>query len=104
VKGWIKSRRSIPDSKEESFRQEVIAALARIGDASVVDIFIEMLSERALFKGHLLQSTKKAVLDALAQMGTDIALQALRDAAAHKDNFVSATAADILKRMESKTT
>jgi hypothetical protein len=62
-----------------------------------------MLNERALIKGSLLQPTKKAALDALAQMGTDRALEVLRAATVHKDKYVSATASDILKRLDAKT-
>lgn len=101
---WIRSRRSVPDKKEESARQMVIGILGRLADDSIVDALVDILKERAFFKAGLLQSTKRVVLDALAQMGTDKALQALRDAATYKDSFVSATAADILKRMDSKST
>ncbi|MBN2619661.1 HEAT repeat domain-containing protein [candidate division WOR-3 bacterium] len=101
---WIRSRKSIPDKKEETARQEVIAILGRLADDSIVGALVDILNERALFKTGLLESTKQVVLDALAQMGTEKALQALREAATYKDNFVASTAIDILKRMDSKTT
>lgn len=101
---WLKSRKGIPDQKEERLRQEIIGLLGRIRDDDGIDILIAILNEKTIFKGDVLKPTKKAVLGALAEIGSDDALKALRDAARHKDDFISTSAADVLKHMESKTT
>jgi HEAT repeat protein len=94
---WIKSRKSIPDKKEEKARQEVINIMGRLADDSIVDALVEILNERALFKSGLLEATKKVALDALAQMGTEKSQQALRDAASSRDKFVAAAASELLE-------
>ena len=93
---WIKSRKSIPDKKEEKARQEVINIMGRLADDSIVEALVEILNERALFKASLLEDTKKAALDALALMGTEKSKQALHDAASSRDKFVAATASDLV--------
>jgi len=100
---WIKSRKSIPDKKEEQARQEVISIMGRLADDSIVDALVEILNERALFKSGLLQPTKAAALDAIAQMGTEKAQQALQDATTHKDKFVAATSQEIISRQQKKS-
>ncbi|KPJ74537.1 hypothetical protein AMJ52_00005 [candidate division TA06 bacterium DG_78] len=99
---WLKSRKGIPDKKEEQMRCEIIEVLGQVGDDTVVDSLVEVLNEGAFFKGDLLKPTKAAVLNALTKIGSPKALQALHDAAGHRDHFVAATAQDILKRKESK--
>lgn len=97
---WIKSRKSIPDKKEEERRQEVISIMGRLADDSIVEALVAILNERALFKGGLLQGTKEVALNALTQMGTETAQQALQDAVSHKDKFVAAKANEILSRQQ----
>lgn len=98
---WLKSRKGIPNEKEERLRQNAIGLLGRIGDDDSIELLVTILNEKAFFKGDVLLPTKKSVLDALVQIGSEKALQALRDAAQNKDDFVAVTASDILKRMES---
>ncbi len=97
---WLKSRKGIPDKKEEKLRCEAIDAIGRFGDDVFVEDLFAVLNEKALFKGKLLEPAKKAALNALAQIGTEKAMQALHDAANHKDNFVAFIAQDILKRLK----
>jgi len=99
---WLKSRKGIPSAKEEKFRCEIIDVLAKFGDDSVIAPLVAILDEKALFKGAVLQPTKEAALNALARIASENAMQALRDAANHKDDFVAVTAGNILERSETK--
>jgi len=98
VAGWLKSRKGIPDIKEEQFRQEIIEVLGRFGDDSVLEPLVAILSERPIFKADLLHPTKNAVLSAFVKIGSEKAIGALREATNHKDQFVAATAEEILNR------
>lgn len=102
ISKWLKSRKAIPDQKEETSRREIIKVLGRVGDDTVIDTLVEVLNEGAFFKGNLLKPTKEASLNALAKIGSPKALQALRDAAGYRDHFVATTAQDLLKRKETK--
>jgi len=97
---WLKTHRTVPDEKEEIFRREIISLLGKIGDDSVIDTLSEILNEKALFKANLLNATKESALNALAKIGTPRAIQSLRDATAHKNNFVATMAQEILKKFE----
>ncbi|KPK71955.1 hypothetical protein AMJ87_06185 [candidate division WOR_3 bacterium SM23_60] len=99
----LKSRRGIPDEKHERMRTDAAAVVGLLGDDVAVDQLVEIVNERAFFKGKLLEPTKKAALMALAQIGTPKAIQALHDASTHRDRFVSGTAQDILRKVESST-
>ncbi len=95
---WLKQRRSIPDEKEEKFRQEILHVLGKVGDDSVIDAVADVLAERAIFKSELLYATKEAALNALASLNTEKARQFLQAAARHKDVFIASSAQDILKK------
>ncbi len=97
---WLKSRKGIPNEKEERSRCAIIEVMGKFGDDSVIDSLVGVLHEKALFKGKLLEPTKSAALNALSQIGSSKALQALRDAANHKDDFVASTAQDILNKVK----
>jgi HEAT repeat protein len=99
---WLKSRKGIPDKKEEEIRTEAAVVVGLFGDDSAVDRLVEVIYEKAFFKGKILEPTKKAALMALAQIGTRKSIQALRDAAAQKDHFIAATAKDILRKAETE--
>jgi HEAT repeat protein len=99
VAGWLKSRKGIPDIKEEQFRQEIIGVLGRFGDDSVLEPLVAILSERPIFKADLLHPTKSAVLSAFVKIGSEKAIGALREATNHKDQFVATTAEEILNRL-----
>jgi len=101
IVNWIRSRKGIPDEKEEELRREIIDLIGRFGDDSFVDNLVAVLNEKALFKGKLLEPTKKAALVALAQIGSESARQALHDATSYRDGFVASTAQDILKGVAS---
>jgi len=94
---WIRSRKGIPNEKEEELRREIIDLMGRSGDDSIVDDLVTVLNEKVLFKGRLLEPTKKAALLALAQIGSEKAKQALHDATSYRDGFVASAAQDILK-------
>lgn len=98
---WLKSRRGIPDKKEEELRSQAAVVVGLLGDDSVIDHLVEVIHEKAFFKGKVLEITKQAALMALAQIGTEKALRVLRDAAAEKDHFISKTAQNILRKIES---
>lgn len=100
VAGWLKSRKGIPDIKEEQFRQEIIGVLGRFGDDSVLEPLVAILSERPIFKADLLHPTKRAVLNSLVKIGSEKTMGALREATNHKDQFVAATAEEIINRLE----
>ncbi len=98
---WIRARKGIPDEKEEAFRQSVIELLGQIGGDSVLPVLNEILNERSLFKGDLLIPTRQAAVSAFLRINTPNSLQALRDAARHKDPYVAGMAQELIKRMES---
>jgi len=98
VLNWLKERRSIPDEKEEKFRQEILRVLGKTGDDTVIDAVADVLAERAIFKSELLYATKEAALNALAMLNTEKARQFLQTAARHKDAFIASSAQDILKK------
>ena len=100
VAEWLKSRKGIPSVKEEQSRQEIIEVLGRFGDDSVLGPLIAVLSEHSMFKAHLLQPTKSAVLSAFVKIGSEKAIGALREATNHKDQFVAATAEEVLSKLE----
>ncbi len=101
VAEWLKSRKGIPGVKEEQSRQEIIEILGRLGDDSVLGPLIAVLSEHSMFKAHLLQPTKSAVLRAFVKIGSEKAIGALREATNHKDQFVAVTAEEVLNKLES---
>jgi len=100
---WLRSRKGIPDEKHEHMRTEAAVVAGLLGDDIAVDQLVKVIHEKSFFKGKLLEPTKKAALMALAQIGTPIAIQALRDASTHGDHFISRTAQDILRKVESGT-
>ena len=99
---WLKVRKGIPSVEEEKFRRKVIQVIGEYCGDSAIGALVELLNEKAFFKGDLLKPTKKAALNALVMIGSEKALQSLRDAANHKDDFVAVTAEDILKSIDSK--
>ena len=100
VAEWLKSRKGIPSVKEEQSRQEIVEVLGRFGDDSVLGPLIAVLSEHSMFKAHLLHPTKSAVLSAFVRIGSEKAIGALREATNHKDQFVAATAEEVLSKLE----
>jgi HEAT repeat protein len=100
---WLRSHKGIPDEKHEAMRAEAAVVVGLLGDDSVVDRLVDVIHEKVFFRSKVLEPTKKAVLMALAQIGTRKAIQALRDASTHRDHFVSRTALDILRKVESNT-
>lgn len=98
---WIRQRKGIPDNKEEAFRQSVIELLGQVGGDTVLPVLNEILNERSLFKGDLLIPTKQAALNAFLKIDTPNSLQALRDAAQHRDPYVSGMAQELLRKMDS---
>ncbi|MBA7511269.1 hypothetical protein ES705_03260 [subsurface metagenome] len=99
---WLKSHKGIPDKEEEKFRRGVIGIIGKFGDDSVIGQLVEVLNEKTLFKGSLLQPTKVSALNALVKIGSEEAIKALHDATNHKDQFVATTAQDILRGYEAK--
>jgi HEAT repeat protein len=99
---WLKSHKGIPDKEEEKFRRGVIGIIGKFGDDSVIGPLVEVLNEKTLFKGSLLQPTKVSALNALVKIGSEEAIKALYDATNHKDQFVATTAQDILRVYEAK--
>ncbi len=99
VAGWLKSRKGIPDIKEEQFRQEIIEVLGRFGDDSVLEPLVAILNERPIFKADLLHPTKRAVLNSLAKIGSEKTMGVLREVTNHKDQFVATAAEEILSRL-----
>jgi len=99
VLSWIRIRKGIPDEKEEKFRQTVIETMERVGDDTVIPVFNDILNEKSLFKGDLLIPTKQAILNAYIKLNTPNTLQALRDAAKHRDAYVAGMAQEIIKRL-----
>jgi HEAT repeat protein len=99
VAGWLKSRKGIPDIKEEQFRQEIIEVLGRFGDDSVLEPLVAILNERPIFKADLLHPTKRAVLNSLAKIGSEKTMEVLREVTNHKDQFVATAAEEILSRL-----
>jgi len=100
VLGWIKIRKGIPDEKEEKFRQSVIGALEGVGDDTVIPVFNDILGEKSLFKSDLLLPTKQAILNAYIKLNTPNTLQALHDAAKHRDAYVAGMAQELIKRLD----
>ncbi len=103
IREWLKKRKGIPNKKEEKFRQEIIQILGKLGGDAVIPDLLEVLNEGALFKANLLLPTKEAALNALAEIGTEKAINTLTQATRHRDRFISTTARTILKRYEKKT-
>ncbi len=99
VAGWIKQRKSIPDEKEEIFRRSIIELLGEKGDERVLDHLLGILEEKAIFKGDLIQTTKLTALNAIAQIGTEKAIDILKSLQNHKDQFIASTSRDLLKRI-----
>lgn len=100
---WLGFRKGIPDEKHEEVRTEAAVVVGLLGDDVSVDRLVEVIHEKSFFKGKVLEPTKKAALMALAQIGTPKAIQALRDASTYRDHFISRTAQDIFRKVESST-
>jgi HEAT repeat protein len=98
---WLKRNTKIPNDVDEHFRVNVIQALAKSKEKPVVNALIGIVKERALFKGHLLLPTKAAALNALANIGTEKAMQTLQKAANSRNRHIAITAQDVLQRMTS---
>ena len=79
----------------------MLAVIGSYGDDSFVDNLVAVLNEKSLFKGRLLEPTKEAALAALAQIGSEKAIQALQDATHSRDGFVASVAEAVLKRVKS---
>ncbi|MGQ9533810.1 MAG: HEAT repeat domain-containing protein [bacterium] len=97
VAGWLKQRKSIPNEKEEQFRRSVIELLGSKGDDRVLEHLLGILEEKAIFKGDLIQTTKLAALNAIAQIGTEKAMNILNTLQNHKDEFIASTCRELLK-------
>lgn len=102
ITDWLKHRKSIPDEGEEAFRCKIITLLGKFGDDSVVDTLVDVLNEKALFKGELLNVTKRTAVNALVTIGGEKAMKALEDAAHSKDQFVANTAREVLEKIKSE--
>ena len=98
---WLKRNTRIPNDTDEHFRVNVIQALTKSREESVVNALIGIVKERALFKGNLLLPTKAAALNALANIGTTRAMQVLQKAANSRNRYIALTAQDVLQRMTS---
>ncbi|UCG29626.1 MAG: HEAT repeat domain-containing protein [candidate division WOR-3 bacterium] len=98
---WLKRHKTIPNEIDEQFRVNVIHALAKSKEESVISALVSIVKERALFKGNLLLPTKAAALTALAQIGTQKAMQTLQKAANSRNRYIAITAQDVLQRMTS---
>ncbi len=98
---WLKRHKTIPNEIDEQFRVNVIHALAKSKEESVIAALVSIVKERALFKGNLLLPTKAAALTALAQIGTQKAMQTLQKAANSRNRYIAITAQDVLQRMTS---
>ncbi|MBE0431843.1 HEAT repeat domain-containing protein [candidate division WOR-3 bacterium] len=96
---WLKRQKSIPDETEEHFRTTVIQAIAKSKEDAVVNALIAVVKDRVLFKRSLLQPTKAAALNALAQISTPKAMQVLQKAANSRNRFIAGTAQDVLQRI-----
>lgn len=96
---WLKRQKTIPNEIEEQFRSTVIEALAKSKEEPVVNALISVVKERAWFKRSLLLPTKAAALNALAQIATPKAMQILQKSANSRNNFIAATAQDVLQRI-----
>ncbi|KPK64372.1 hypothetical protein AMJ83_02860 [candidate division WOR_3 bacterium SM23_42] len=96
---WLKRQKRFPDEAEEQFRSRVIDVLAKCKYESVINALTAVIKERAWFKGNLLQATKTAALNALAQIGTPKAMQVLQKAANNRNQFIALTAQDVLQRV-----
>jgi HEAT repeat protein len=99
---WLKARKAIPETSEQNSRAGIIEILGKNGDDSVIPSLIEVLNEGSFFKGDLLHITKEAAINALGQIGTSKAIQALRDATNFRDQFIASKAREVLKRVEAK--
>lgn len=100
VANWLKSRKGIPESKEEEFRQGIVAILGQHGDDTMLETLSAILNEHPIFKSDLLYPTKLAVLNAFVSIGSERAMAALHDAAEHKDQFIAASAEEILNKLD----
>ncbi|MGB3342251.1 MAG: HEAT repeat domain-containing protein [bacterium] len=98
VAGWLSSRKGIPESKEEEFRCEIVEILGHYGDDTVLEPLAAILNEHPLFKADILQPTKLAVLNAFVTIGSKNAMAELHNAAEHKDQFVAASAEELLNQ------
>jgi len=98
---WLKRNTRIPNDIDEHFRVNVIQALTKSKEESVVNALIGIIRERALFKGYLLTPTKAAALNALASIGTAKAMQMLQKSANSRNRVIAMTAQDVLQRMTS---
>ncbi|OGC43245.1 hypothetical protein A2Y85_08435 [candidate division WOR-3 bacterium RBG_13_43_14] len=102
IASWLKSKRTLPEAKEEDFRRRVIEVIGMHGDDSMVDVLARLLQEGALIKGHLLQPTKISALNALASINTEKAINIITQATRNRDSAVAGTAEEILRRLSSK--
>jgi hypothetical protein len=100
VASWLKTRKGIPESKEEKFRQEIIEILGKYGDDTVLEALISILNEHPLFKADVLHPTKIAVLNAFVKIGSKKAMAELQNAIEHKDQFVAASAEEIMNKLK----
>jgi hypothetical protein len=103
IAGWLKARKGIPEKEEETFRQKVITVLGQHGDNSVISALVDVLHEKALFRGNLLYPTKEAALKAIHQIGGEEAAHALEQAAAGRDQQISVYAQELLSEKENTT-
>ena len=99
---WLKVRKGIPDKNEQKYRSGIIEVLAQVGDDTAIPALIDVLNESALFKADLLHQTKESALNALGQIGSSKAMQALHEATNYREQFVANKAKEILKKKEAK--
>ncbi len=102
IAGWLKTRKGIPETAEEKFRQNVIDVLGQNGDATVISALVDVLHEKALFRSNVLYPTKEAALRAIHQIGGEEAKKALEQAVASRDQQISVYAQDLLSPKEDK--
>ncbi len=102
IASWLKTKHTLPDTKEEEFRRQVIEVIGMHGDDSMVEVLARVLQEGALIKGHLLQPTKISALNALASINTESAIEVINQATHNRDNAVAGKAGEIIRMMSSK--
>ena len=88
--------------EEEKFRQRVIDVLGQYGDSTAISVLVEVVHEKALFRGNILYPTKEAALRAIHQIGGEEAKKVLEQAAASRDRQISLCAQELLSPEENK--
>ncbi|MEO0225341.1 MAG: HEAT repeat domain-containing protein, partial [candidate division WOR-3 bacterium] len=99
----LERRKRIPDKKEETMRRDVIRVIGEIGGDEVIETLVQVIKDRSLLGTDLLLTTKEVAIEALGQIGTPKALDALNELALSSDEKIVSMVEGVITKIKFKS-